>query len=417
VFAGCVLGMVLVASTDLMMLRVVQPLLNNFGAIDAGDVETMLDCLDPAGFDIHVLAPDAHLADEAAYREWQAGIADAFARLRHTVVALAPRMTANDAALVELSIHSEVDRRAPGPGEAPRVNVTLDIVWDLTRHAGSWRIARQQQATQASPAFGAVRAREFAVTYLHALDRRDLPGRERNGPSEQARIPPLLRHERIHDRHHEVVDALGRHGRGRKYTGCPPLRLLIDLRDHHEFVPSSPKVSLPHVLNRHGADDEIGRRLGLAGPLDPGPLGRRRRLPGNAAARGVHEFDGPSLEHGRRGDQVAGGSRHRGDDASRMADEGIHQAAFAGVHPPGEHHPPRPREPQSHPRCRPQPRGQFAGRGPLAAGRVCGAARAVARYSWMRACVAVLSGDSAALLRNTNCRVTGKSSRRSAMPW
>ena len=146
-----------------------------FGAIDAGDVETMLDCLDPAGFDIHVLAPDAHLADEAAYREWQAGIADAFARLRHRVVALAPRMTANDAALVELSIHSEVDRRAPGPGEAPRVNATLDIVWDLTRHAGGWRIARQQQAKQASPAFGTVRAREFAVTYLHALDRRDLP--------------------------------------------------------------------------------------------------------------------------------------------------------------------------------------------------------------------------------------------------
>ena len=39
VFAGCVLGMVLVASTDLMMLRVVQPLLNNFGAIDAQETK------------------------------------------------------------------------------------------------------------------------------------------------------------------------------------------------------------------------------------------------------------------------------------------------------------------------------------------------------------------------------------------
>ena len=45
-----------------------------------------------------------------------------------------------------------------------------------------------------------------------------------------------------------------------------------------------------------------------------------------------------------------------------------------------------------------------------AAGRVCGAASAVARYSWMRACVAVLSGDSAALLRNANFCVTGKRS-------
>ena len=39
VFAGCVVGMVLVASTDLMMLQVVQPLLNNFGAINADETK------------------------------------------------------------------------------------------------------------------------------------------------------------------------------------------------------------------------------------------------------------------------------------------------------------------------------------------------------------------------------------------
>lgn len=39
VFAVCVVGMVLVASTDLMMLRVVQPLLNNFGAINADETK------------------------------------------------------------------------------------------------------------------------------------------------------------------------------------------------------------------------------------------------------------------------------------------------------------------------------------------------------------------------------------------
>jgi len=39
VFAFCVVGMVVVASTDLMMLRVVQPLLNNFGAINAEETK------------------------------------------------------------------------------------------------------------------------------------------------------------------------------------------------------------------------------------------------------------------------------------------------------------------------------------------------------------------------------------------
>ncbi|TFL16145.1 hypothetical protein [Jannaschia formosa] len=146
-----------------------------FGAIDAGEVDTMLACLDPAGFDIHVLAPDAHLTDEAAYRAWYERITASFKRLRHTVVALAPRLTANDAAVVDLAIHSEVDLRDPAAGDHPRANVTLDITWELTRHVDGWRIARQYQGAQPSPAFGTTRTREFAVSYLHALDRRDLP--------------------------------------------------------------------------------------------------------------------------------------------------------------------------------------------------------------------------------------------------
>ena len=34
-FACAIVGMLLVASTDVMMLRIVQPLLNNIGAVDA----------------------------------------------------------------------------------------------------------------------------------------------------------------------------------------------------------------------------------------------------------------------------------------------------------------------------------------------------------------------------------------------
>jgi hypothetical protein len=107
-----------------------------FGAIDAGEIETMLGCLDPEGFDIHVLAPDAHLTDTAAYRAWHDRITGAFARLRHTIVALAPRMTGPDTATVALSVHSEVDRRDPGAGEPPRANVSLDILRDLARRDG-----------------------------------------------------------------------------------------------------------------------------------------------------------------------------------------------------------------------------------------------------------------------------------------
>ena len=39
VFGASILGMALVASTDLLMLRIVQPLLNNFGAIDVEDTK------------------------------------------------------------------------------------------------------------------------------------------------------------------------------------------------------------------------------------------------------------------------------------------------------------------------------------------------------------------------------------------
>ena len=40
-----------------------------FGAIDQGDIESMLGHLDPNGFKIHVLSPDATLTKENDYRE------------------------------------------------------------------------------------------------------------------------------------------------------------------------------------------------------------------------------------------------------------------------------------------------------------------------------------------------------------
>ena len=146
-----------------------------FGAIDAGDLPAMLSHLDPARFDIHVLAPDAHLTDAASYRAWHDGITAQFSRLRHTIVALDVALQGVGAAQARLSVHSEVDRRAPATGETPRANVTLDILWDLTRQPdGRWTIAAQRAAPDPTPAFSTVRAREFAVSYLHALDRRDL---------------------------------------------------------------------------------------------------------------------------------------------------------------------------------------------------------------------------------------------------
>lgn len=146
-----------------------------FGAIDAGDVDAMLGHLDPAGFDIHVLSPDDHLTDEAAYRDWYSGIAAAFGWLRHTVVALDAKLVSVDRAQASLSIHSAVDRRDSLPNEPLRFSVTLDILWDLRRCAdGRWVITRQRENPEPTPDYSTVRTRQFAVSYLDKLDRRDL---------------------------------------------------------------------------------------------------------------------------------------------------------------------------------------------------------------------------------------------------
>lgn len=148
-----------------------------FGAIDAGEIESMISHLDPNGFDIHVLSPDASLTNENEYRDWYRGIAAAFSRLHHTVVALDPMLITANSAQARLSIHSEVDRRNPAPDETPRANVTLDIVWDLRRTEDrGWVISRQREASDPTPAFSTIRTREFAVSYLNNLDRRSLDG-------------------------------------------------------------------------------------------------------------------------------------------------------------------------------------------------------------------------------------------------
>lgn len=145
-----------------------------FGAIDAGDVETMLAHLDPEGFDIHVLAPDAHLTTEYEYRAWYAGIEGAFSRRHHTILALEPTMTSPTTVDVRMAIHSELDRSAPGPDETPRLGVTVEIVWGLRKTADGWVISRQDEAPDPTSAYSVLRTREFAVNYLQALDRRDL---------------------------------------------------------------------------------------------------------------------------------------------------------------------------------------------------------------------------------------------------
>ncbi|MCB2262033.1 MAG: hypothetical protein LGR52_03725 [Candidatus Thiosymbion ectosymbiont of Robbea hypermnestra] len=146
-----------------------------FGAIDEGDLESMLSHLDPNGFMIHVLSPDATLASENDYRQWYGRIASAFSRLHHTIVALDPKLVTASSARATLSIHSELDRRNPAPDETPRATVTLDIIWELTRTAdGRWVISSQREAPDSTPAFSTVRTREFAVSYLNSLDRRDL---------------------------------------------------------------------------------------------------------------------------------------------------------------------------------------------------------------------------------------------------
>jgi hypothetical protein len=146
-----------------------------FGAIDQGDIESMISHLDPNGFNIQVLSPDATLASESEYRAWYRRIVSAFSRLHHTVVALDPKLVTANTAEAKLSIHSEVDLRNPAPGESPRASVTLDIIWTLTRSAdGGWLISGQRENPEATPAFSTVRTREFAVSYLINLDRRSL---------------------------------------------------------------------------------------------------------------------------------------------------------------------------------------------------------------------------------------------------
>ncbi len=148
-----------------------------FGAIDEGDIESMLGHLDPSGFNIHVLSPDATLTSEHDYREWYRSIVSRFSRLRHTVVALDPKLLTTSSAQARLSIHSEVDRRDPAPDEDPRATVTLSTIWDLARtEDGRWVISCQRGAPDPSPEFSKERTREFAVRYLNDLDRRNLDG-------------------------------------------------------------------------------------------------------------------------------------------------------------------------------------------------------------------------------------------------
>jgi len=148
-----------------------------FRAIDEGDIASMLGHLDPNGFDIHVLSPDAHLTSENDYREWYGRIVSAFSRLLHTVVALDSKLLTTNSAQARLSIHSELDRRNPAPDEAPRVTITLFIIWELARTGdGRWVISGQREASDPAPPFSKERTREFAVSYLNNLDRRNLDG-------------------------------------------------------------------------------------------------------------------------------------------------------------------------------------------------------------------------------------------------
>lgn len=149
-----------------------------FGAIDRMEpVESLLGHLDRNGFSIHVLSPDAVLANENDYREWYRGIVSMFSSLHHTVVALDPKLVAMDSAQVKLSIHSEVEFRNPAQDGNRRANTTLDIIWGLTRSdTGRWVISRQREAPHPSPGFSMERMRQFAVTYLDNLDRRNLDG-------------------------------------------------------------------------------------------------------------------------------------------------------------------------------------------------------------------------------------------------
>jgi 2-keto-3-deoxy-L-rhamnonate aldolase RhmA/ankyrin repeat protein len=148
-----------------------------FAAIDEGDIDLMVGHLDPNGFNIRVLSPDATLNSENDYRQWYRSIASGFSRLRHTVVALDPKLVTTNSAWARLSIHSEVDRRNPGSHISSRATATLDIIWDLTRtELGRWVISGQREDPEPTPAFSTARTREFAVSYLNNLDLRNLDG-------------------------------------------------------------------------------------------------------------------------------------------------------------------------------------------------------------------------------------------------
>jgi ankyrin repeat protein/2-keto-3-deoxy-L-rhamnonate aldolase RhmA len=148
-----------------------------FGAIDVGDINGMLGHLDPNGFNIHVYSPDATLTNEREYREWYRGIVSMFGLLRHTVVRLDPKLVTPTSAEATLWICSDLYLRNPAPDGAPRVAVTLNIVWQLNRaQDGRWVISDQRAAPGAVPEFSKERTREFAVSYLNKLDRRNLDG-------------------------------------------------------------------------------------------------------------------------------------------------------------------------------------------------------------------------------------------------
>ncbi len=148
-----------------------------FEAIDGGDIEAMLGHLDPNGFDIRVYSPDATLTSEKDYREWYRSIASTFSRLRHTVVALDPKLATTNSAQASLYIHSDVYRRNPARDENPRATVTLHVLWDI-HSCGGRPVAhcRPREAPGSTPEFSTERTREFAVSYLNNLDRRNLDG-------------------------------------------------------------------------------------------------------------------------------------------------------------------------------------------------------------------------------------------------
>ncbi len=146
-----------------------------FGAIDTGDVESMLSCLDPNGFKISF--PTSTLTTDNEYREWYHSIVSTFSQLRHTVVALDPKLVTSDLAQVALSVHGENDWdwHNPSQHKEPRENLTADIIWELARTAdGRWVISSQCGASNHPPAFSKERTRQFAVSYLDNLDQRNL---------------------------------------------------------------------------------------------------------------------------------------------------------------------------------------------------------------------------------------------------